>query len=181
MGNAFAGEPFELERLLALTIAFTGTVALWWCYFQRAEAIGVEAAEGAEDAGAVGLLGTWTLTLIVLGLIGIAVSDELAIAHPSDHATLGFTILTFGGTGLFLLAQFLFLREAVGRAPRSRPLGLAALGILALATGRLTLVAGIAASSAVLVAVAIADTVGEAPRAPRRSVYERKGLDEQHT
>jgi low temperature requirement protein LtrA len=30
-GAAFTGEPFELERLLALSIAFTGTVALWWC------------------------------------------------------------------------------------------------------------------------------------------------------
>ena len=29
MGNAFAGEPFELERLLALAIGFAGTVALW--------------------------------------------------------------------------------------------------------------------------------------------------------
>jgi Bacterial low temperature requirement A protein (LtrA) len=34
MGNAFADEPFELERLFALAIGFTGAVALWWCYFQ---------------------------------------------------------------------------------------------------------------------------------------------------
>jgi low temperature requirement protein LtrA len=159
MGTAFTDEPFELERLLALAIGFTGTVALWWCYFQRAERIGVEAAETAEDAGAVGWWGTWTLTLIVLALIGIAVGDELGIAHPGDDATLGFTILTFGGPALFLLAQVFFLREAVGRVPRSRPLGLAALAILAVATAPLTLIVGIAASTAVLVAVAIADTV----------------------
>jgi len=161
-------------------VAFAGTVALWWCYFQRAERIGVEAAESAEDAGPVGLLGTWTLTLIVLGLIGIAVGDELAIAHPGDDVTLGFTILTFGGAGLFLLAQFLFLRETVGHASRSRLLGLAALVILAVATAPLTLVAGIAASSAVLVAVAIADTMGEGA-GERRYGSERKDLDEQHT
>jgi low temperature requirement protein LtrA len=53
-GAAFTGEPFELERLLALAIGFTGTVALWWCYFQRSEAIGAEAAATAEHAGAVG-------------------------------------------------------------------------------------------------------------------------------
>ena len=92
-GNAFTNEPFELERLLALAIAFTGTVALWWCYFQRTERIGVEAAETAEDAGAIGWGGTWTLTLIVIALIAIAVGDELAIAHPGDEPTLGFTIL----------------------------------------------------------------------------------------
>jgi len=169
MGNAFADEPFELERLLALVIGFTGTVALWWCYFQRAEGIGVQAAETAEDAGAVGWWGTWTLTLVVLALIGIAVGDELAIAHPGDTATLGFTILAFGGPALFLLAQVFFLREALGHVPRSRLLGLAALAILAVTTAPLTRIVGIAASSAVLVAVAIADTVRGGDRAPSTS------------
>ena len=159
MGDAFTDEPFELERLLALAIGFSGTVALWWCYFQRIEGIGVDAAERAEDAGAVGWQGTWALTLIVLAVIAIAVGDELAIAHPGDDATLGFTILTFGGPALFLLTQGLFLVGTLGRLPRSRLLALAALLILALATSPLTLIAGIAASSAVLVAVAVGDTV----------------------
>jgi low temperature requirement protein LtrA len=165
-GNAFTDEAFELERLLALAISFTGTVALWWCYFQRTERIGAEVAEAAADAGAVGWWGTWTLTLIVLALIGIAVGDELAIAHPGDDTTLGFTILTFGGPALFLLAQVFFLREALGHVPRSRPLGLAALAILAVATMPLTLIVGIAASSAVLIAVAITDTVRTGDQAP---------------
>jgi hypothetical protein len=132
--------------------------------FQRSEVIGAEAAGTPEGAGVVGYWGTWTLTLIVLALIGIAVGDELAIAHPDDDATLGFTILTFGGPALFLLAQVIFRRGAVGDVPRSRLLGLAALAILAVATAPLTLIVGIAASSAVLVAVAIADTMGDGGR-----------------
>ena len=159
-GTAFTDEPFELARLLALAIGFSGTVALWWCYFQRAEPIGVEVAETAEDAGAVGVLGTWTLTLIVLAVIGIAVAEALAIAHPADDVTLGFAVLAFGGPALFLLAQLVFHRAAVGRVPRSRPLALAALAVLAVATAPLTLIVGLAAASAVLVAVAIADTLG---------------------
>jgi low temperature requirement protein LtrA len=169
-GNAFAGQPFELQRMLALAIGFAGTVALWWCYFERTEGIGVEIAESAEDAGAVGWLGTWTLTLIVLALIAIAVGDELAIAHPGDDPTLGFTLLTFGGPALFLVAQVFFFRETLEHVPRSRRLGLAALAILALATAPLTLIAGIAAASAVLIAVATADTVagsGSGPGASR--------------
>jgi low temperature requirement protein LtrA len=169
MGAAFTDEPFELERLLALAIGFAGTVALWWCYFQRAEPLGEERVERADDAGSIGLWSTWTLTLIVLALIGIAVGDELAIAHPGDDATLGFTILTFGGPALFLLAQLLFHRAVFGYIPRSRPLGLAALAILALATAPLTLIVGIAASSAVLVAVAIDDTVRDDARESVRS------------
>jgi thiosulfate reductase cytochrome b subunit len=59
------------------------------------------------------------------------------------------------------------LREALGHAPRSRLVALAALAILAVAMAPLTLIAGIAASSAVLVVVAIADTTGQGDRAPR--------------
>jgi low temperature requirement protein LtrA len=147
MGSAFSGQPFELERLFALAIAFAGTVALWWCYFQRSEAAGAAVAETAEGAGTVGYWGTWTLTLMVLALIGIAVGDEMAIAHPGDDATLGFTVLTFGGPALFLVAQIIFTREALGYVPRSRPLGVAALAILALATAPLALIFGIAGSS----------------------------------
>jgi low temperature requirement protein LtrA len=159
MGNAFADEPFELERLFALVIAFAGTVALWWCYFQRAERVAAEAAEAAEDAGTIGVRSTWTLTLVVIALIAIAVGDELAIAHPDHEPTLGFTVLAFGGPALFLLAQILLLRRVLGSVPRSRLLGLAALGVLAVATVPLTLIAGIAAAAGVLVAVAVADTV----------------------
>jgi low temperature requirement protein LtrA len=115
-GSAFTGEPFSVARLLALAIAFAGTVALWWCYFQRAEGLGVELAGTDEGAGTVGWWGTLTLTLIVLALIAIAVGDELAVAHPGDDATLGFTLLAFGGPALFLLAQALFVRGALGRA-----------------------------------------------------------------
>ena len=161
-GAAFTGEPFSLERLLALAISFTGTVALWWCYFERAEGVGVEEAERADDAGAVLWWSTLTLTMMVLALIGIAVGDELAIAHPGDDATLGFTVLTFGGPALFLLAQVFFLHEAQGHAPRSRPLGLAALAVLAVVTSSMGMIVGIAAASAVLVAVAISDTLRRA-------------------
>jgi low temperature requirement protein LtrA len=101
----------------------------------------------------------------LIALIGIAVGDELAIAHPGDDATLGFTILAFGGPALFLLAQVFFLGWALGHVPRSRPLGLAALAILAVATAPLDMIAGIAASTAVLVATAIADTTAASPPA----------------
>jgi low temperature requirement protein LtrA len=160
MGTAFTDEPFELERLVALAVGFTGTVALWWCYFQRAEPLGEARIESADDAGGIGLWATWALTLIVLALIAIAVADELAIAHPGDDATLGFTILAFGGPALFLLSQLLFHRAVFGYIPPSRPLGLVALAFLGAATAPLTMIVGIAASAAVLVAVAIADTVG---------------------
>jgi hypothetical protein len=35
-GTPFVAEPFSLERLLALTIGFAGSVALWWCKLRPA-------------------------------------------------------------------------------------------------------------------------------------------------
>jgi low temperature requirement protein LtrA len=169
MGDAFAGEPFEIERLLALAIGFASTVALWWCYFQMADPVGSSTAEAADDAGRVGWIKTWMLTLMVLALVAIAVGDEIAIAHPGDEATLDFTLLTFGGPALFVLAQIFFFYAMVGSVPRSRLLALAALAILATATAQLTLMSGIAAACAVLVGVAIADTVATGDPEPATS------------
>ena len=169
MGDAFAGEPFEVERLLALAIGFASTVALWWCYFQMTDPLGSAAAQAADDAGRVGWTETWMLTFMVLALVAIAVGDEIAIAHPDDEATLEFTLLTFGGPALFVLAQIFFLYETVAGVPRSRLLALAALAILAIATAQLTLIAGIAAACTVLLAVAIADTVATGEPAPAAS------------
>jgi Bacterial low temperature requirement A protein (LtrA) len=80
-GDAFTEEPLELERLLALAIAFTGTGALWWCYFQRAERIGAEAA--GRRCRVVGHMDA------DLTLIGIAVGDELAIRRHDGRRRSG--------------------------------------------------------------------------------------------
>ena len=112
------------------------------------EPVGAAAAEAADDAGSVGWLGTWTLTIIVLALIAIAVGDELAIAHPGTRRRWASRSSPFGGPALFLVAQVFFPREALGRVPLSRSLALAALAILAVATSSLTLMAGIAAACA---------------------------------
>ena len=94
-GNAFVGEPFAVDRLLALAIAFSGTVALWWCYFRRIEGLGVGAAGTAEGAGAVGFWGTWSLTLIVLAgiaaasgvLVAVAVADSVRVSGPRPRSS----------------------------------------------------------------------------------------------
>jgi low temperature requirement protein LtrA len=158
IGNAFADQPLQPDRLLVLAVAFTGTVALWWCYFHRAEDIGLKAAEGAADASRIVGLGNYTLILMVIGIIAIAVGDELAIVNPHDPNTLNTAVLIFGGPAIFLLSQLGYMRRATGRMQRFRFLACIALFILALATAPLGLLAAVTASSATLLAVAAADT-----------------------
>jgi low temperature requirement protein LtrA len=158
IGNAFAGEPLQADRLLVLAVAFAGTVALWWCYFHRAEDLGIDAAGAAADPSRIVAVGNYTLIAMVIGIVAIAVGDELAIAHPHDPVTASIAVLVFGGPAIFLLAQLAFMREATGEMPRSRLLACAALLVLGLATAPLSLLAAVISSSAVLLAVAIADT-----------------------
>jgi len=165
LGNAFAGEQVAADRLLVLAVAFTGSVALWWCYFHRAEEIGVRAVREADKPSRIVGLGNYTLIVMVIGIVAIAVGDELAIADPGASPSFGVILLIFGGPAIFLLAQSAFMRSATGSLPRARILACAALLVLALATAPSSLLIAVTAASAVLVAVAVEDT-----RAKPRSV-----------
>jgi low temperature requirement protein LtrA len=71
-------------------------------------------------------------------------------------------VLIFGGPAIFLLAQLGYMRRVTGRMPRSRLAACFALVVVAIATAPLSLLAAVTASSAVLLAVAIADTRADA-------------------
>ena len=161
IGNAFSGGEVGTERLIALGAAFVGTVSLWWCYFHRAERVGIDAVEGAVDASRIVAIGNYTLVAMVIGIVAIAVGDELAIGGPDFDSTTTMTALIFGGPAIFLLAQLVFMREVSGQAPRARVGGCIALAVLALLTAQFSLLVAVIAASAVLLAVAIADTRAE--------------------
>lgn len=158
IGNAFAGQSVQADRVLALTIAFVGAVALWWCYFHRAEELGIDAIDKAPDPSRIVGLGNFTLVAMVVGIIAIAAGDELAIVTPHDPSTLATAVLVFGGPVVFMLAQLAFMHRASGSVSRARIGACAGLLGLALATAPFSLLVAIAAASAVLVAVAIGDT-----------------------
>jgi low temperature requirement protein LtrA len=167
IGNAFAGTPIDAERLIALGAAFAGTVSLWWCYFHRAERLGIEALDGAGDASRIVAVGNYTLVAMVVGIVAIATGDELAIADPGHGATATTAALIFGGPAIFLLAQLAFMRLASGRAPTARIGGCLALAALALLTAPFSLLVAVIAASAVLLAVAIADTAAAGAPEPQ--------------
>ncbi len=161
IGNAFTGGPVDAERLIALSAAFVGTASLWWCYFHRAERIGIDAIDGAGDASRIVAIGNYTLIAMVIGIVAIAVGDELAIAGPDLDLTAAATALIFGGPAVFLFAQLAFMRGAAGQAPRVRIRGCVSLAVLALLTAHSSVLGAVIAASAVLLAVAIADTQAE--------------------
>jgi low temperature requirement protein LtrA len=156
-GAAFAAESVAFDRLVAFSNAFVASVALWYLYFRRAEGVGLRASEESEDASGVAALGTQVLTLMVLALIAIAVSDEFVVAHPGDDPSAGYLVLTFGGPALFLLGQLVFMWRVGASGLRTRALGVLALAVLAIAMAATSLLAASVAATLVLAAVAASD------------------------
>jgi len=163
IGKAFAGVSLGAEQAIVLTAAFAGTVSLWWSYFHRAERVGTAAVEGSGNASRLVAVGNYTLVAMVIGIIAIAVGDELALVDPAGDPSASAVALIFGGPAIFLLAQLVFIRQATGTISNARIAACVALAILAVAIASLSLLVAVIASSFVLVAVAVADTRADEP------------------
>jgi low temperature requirement protein LtrA len=162
IGKAFVDVPVDAGRLAALAASFLGTVSLWWCYFHRSERVGIDAVRSTGDGSRLVAFGNYTLVAMVIGIIGIAVGDELAIADPGyEGATTAMYALIFGGPAVFLLAQLAFFHQATGVVSQSRIIACIALIALAFATASHPILTAVIAASLVLLAVAVSDTRAE--------------------
>lgn len=159
-GATFAGLDFTTSGLVAFLLAFLGSVALWWIYFDRsAEAASARIAAMA-DPGRLGRSAyTYFHLPMVAGVIVVAVADELVIAHPDGHADPATIAVVLGGPALFLAGHALFKRAAFGHLSTQRLLGLAALAILVPVGGELPPVVLGLAATLVIVGVATWDTI----------------------
>jgi low temperature requirement protein LtrA len=113
----------------AFVVAFLGSVALWWIYFDRSAEDSRRAIAAADDPGRLGRSAyTYFHLPIVAGIIVAAVADELTIAHPTGDAGAATVATILGGPALFLAGHALFKWAVFGRVSVAR---LAAIGALA--------------------------------------------------
>lgn len=132
-GATFAKTPWSAVSVAALVIAFLGTVAMWWLYFDKGEHAGVHRITSAADPGRHARMAYTYLHLpIVAGIIVCAVADELLLAHP-DHATNAGLAAIVGGPALYLVGvgAFKWVNSDRPRPPLSHLVGLALLAALA--------------------------------------------------
>jgi low temperature requirement protein LtrA len=116
-GATFGQVQASVATASALVVAFLGSVALWWIYFHRS----AEAARGiissSEDPGRLARSAyTYFHLPMIAGIICVAASDELAVAHPGEHGTLASIALILGGTALFVGGHSLFQWAVFGRS-----------------------------------------------------------------
>ena len=137
------GLDLSVPTVLAFGVAFTGSVVLWWIYFDRGAEAGRHAMSTASDPGRLGISAyNYFHVPMVAGIIVAAAADGLTMAHPTGRTTVGTTALILGGFAFYLLGNALFEWVLRGRPPRFRPVAvcaLAALLPLSLATSALVL------------------------------------------
>lgn len=112
-------------HVAAFMVAFVGSVAFWWIYFDTGKETGSRRMAATDDPGHhARLLYTYIHLVIVAGIIVSAVGDELLLTHPDATPDAAQLAATVGGAALFLVGNTLFKGFARDRAPLSHLVGL---------------------------------------------------------
>lgn len=150
---------WDTPTLIAFLVAFLGSLAMWWIYFDTSSQAGTEAIVNSNDPGRIGAYFHYTHVIIVAGVIITAVSNELAIAHPAGHIDTKALTVLIGGPMVYLLGNGIYKTVVYRWFPFSHMIGLALLALLipfAYHTDQL-MISGL--TTVILIAAAIQETV----------------------
>ena len=168
--------PLTPSRVAAFGLAFLGTAAFWWLYFNFVAGIAERRLSLASDRVALGRDAyTYIHVVMVMGIILAAVGDELVIAHPLDELPNDQIAAVVGGPALYLVGLVLFRLRVAGSLGWRRLVG----AVACLAVGLVGLAAPALVMAGLLVAVLVAVNVSELLQALRRRRRGEPSLREQ--
>jgi len=159
-GATFGELTWTAETLAAFVASFIGSIAMWWIYFHKGAEAGSEQISRSSEPGRLARLAyTYLHMPIVAGIIVSAVADEIVLKHPSGHSDLKTVLSAIGGPLLFLLGTILFKHTIRGWLQLSHGVGIVALAILAWFAADLSPLVLSIATSALLVVVAVWESI----------------------
>jgi low temperature requirement protein LtrA len=159
-GATFSEMDMSFEVIAAFVVAFLGSVALWWIYFDRAASDAAEAFAHSSNPGALARSAYTFIHLpMVAGIVLTAVGDELQIAHPLGHASPETVIAVLGGPALFLAGHALFAYVVFNVVSFQRLAAIFLLIVIGLIGREWSPLAIATAALLVLVGVAVADVL----------------------
>ncbi len=164
-GATFAKLSWNAANVAAFVVAFVGSLAMWWIYFDKGAEFGSAKIAHAENPGQLGRLAyTYCHLPIVAGVVVSAVADELVLAHPGGHVDAKTAISVIGGPLLFLVGAILFKHAIRGWWQLSHGVGIVALLLLAPFHGLMPPLAFYGLATAILVIVAAWETISLTPK-----------------
>jgi low temperature requirement protein LtrA len=151
-GATASEKVLDVGVVAAMIVAFLGTAALWWIYFDYVAGLSQRHLSDASDRGRLARNGfTYGHIPIVAGIIVAAVGDEVVIAHPTEHLHAAELAAVAGGPALYLLGHAAFRWSMVRSVGWSRLVGAAV--IVAIGAAGLALPAiGVAGAIVVVLA-----------------------------
>ena len=157
-----------------LVSAFTSTVAMWWIYFRFGQGEAARLIEQSATPGRVARLAfTYAHIPIVCGIILAAVAEEFALDHPSGPIDIKTAAAILGGPIVFLGGNMWFKAVIRRQVPLSHIVGAGAVAALAVLVPFAEPYQLFAATSVILVAVAVweyaslAETATDPERDPK--------------
>ena len=147
-----------LEVVLAFTIAFLTSAALWWLYFNRAAERLYERLARAESRTLIARdVYTYLHIFVIAGIIVSAVGDEILVEHPDYELATNKLIFVVGGPLLFLLAMSLIRFRAAGTLSPKRTVAAIAIVLVGLILQSASAIVIATAVLAVLVVLIVAE------------------------
>jgi low temperature requirement protein LtrA len=164
-GATTAELDLDTARVTAFGLAFLGTAALWWLYFNYVARIAQRRLELAPDRTRLARDAyTYLHVLIVAGVIVAAVGEELVIAHPTEVLPGEQIAAVVAGPAIYLFAHALFRLRMAGSVSWKRLSG----ALACVAVGGVAVFAPALVPAALLVTVLVAVIVAEHVAAARR-------------
>lgn len=142
----------------AFLVAFAGSVALWWLYFDQSAEASAQAIAKSDDPGALAAAAYHLIhPVMVAGIIVAAAADDKILTSPSARATTASAAMILGGPALFVAGHAAFKYVVWRHFSWNRLAGVAALALLAAAVPVLPEIALAACAAAVVAVVAALD------------------------
>jgi low temperature requirement protein LtrA len=153
------------SSVASFVIAFIGTVALWWLYFDQSAGAAAEMIARSDDPGRLGRSAYHLIhPVMVAGIIVTAAADEKVLSDPGQPASTAAAWMILGGPALFLAGHAAFKLVVWRAISWPRLAGIAGLALLALAAGAIPALALAACAATVVTAVAASDRLPWLPR-----------------
>ncbi len=170
LGPLSHNHPNRAATIAAFLVAFVGSAAFWWVYFDRSADEGARRIAESADPGRLGRSAYHFIhPVMVAGIIVTAAADEVVLTGPDSVGAAATSWLILGGAGLYIGGHLAFKLIVWRQISRQRAAALVAIALLGVIAAHVSALALSSCTAAVVAGVAVADYLQLRPRGGREA------------